>query len=119
MLRVMTIALCAAALGLSFGCKKDDAEGKDEKPKLTPAELCETIFEDRINGHIRPFKEQGPKHKAEFMEFCPTLPEEYLECEAEDLMSMSESRMETCGKLLREGHQDKLNNVLVTGKPDA
>ncbi len=111
-MRTISSVLCAIlwlTTAASAGCggKKGDE---------SPAALCQKIYEERISGAVIMFKEEGPKHEDEFLAYCEKQPVDYLKCEAEDLAGMSEKRMETCGKLLRQ-HQKAFNLVLTTGKP--
>jgi len=108
---IITVLCAALALVVSTwaGCggKKGDE---------SPAGLCKTIYKERVDGSIIPFKEEGPKHKDEFLAYCETLPVDYLKCEAKDMFKMSDSEATKCRGLL-EKHQHALNLVLTTGKP--
>ncbi|MBI5487576.1 MAG: hypothetical protein HY905_09600 [Deltaproteobacteria bacterium] len=108
---VVALVSLVAVLG-SLACKKGGAAAPAD-----PKALCETIFADRIDGMIKPFAEEGPKHKAEFDAYCVKLPVEYLQCEAKDIMTMPKHEVEKCMDLIRQ-HQAGLNNVLMTGKPE-
>ena len=108
---VFALVLSVSVLG-PVACKKG-GDGQSSDPKA----LCEKIYKERIEGPIKMFAEDGPKNEAAFKEYCAGLPLEYLQCEAKDLFSMSEKEMEKCRGLL-ELHQEGLNNVLMTGKPE-
>ncbi|MBI5501424.1 MAG: hypothetical protein HY907_14360 [Deltaproteobacteria bacterium] len=108
---VIALVLFVAVLG-SLACKKS-AGGEPTDPKA----LCETIYKDRVEGPIKMFAEEGPKHKAEFDAWCVKLPVEYLQCEAKDIMTMPKNEVEKCMDMIRV-HQGALNDVLVTGKPE-
>jgi len=108
---VVALVLLVAVLG-SLACKKYGG-GEPTDPKA----LCDTIYKDRVEGPIKMFAEEGPKHKAEFDAYCVKLPLEYLQCEAKDIMTMPKNEVEKCMDMVRE-HQAGLNNVLMRGTPE-
>ena len=97
------IIAIAAILVLGPGC----GHSKDNGPEA----LCKMVYDERVDGPIRLFTEQGPKHKQPFLAYCVTLPTDYLECEAADITKMKDG----CMDLLKK-HQRALNDMLINGE---
>lgn len=84
----------------------------DRRARPTAERLCEAVYRERVDGPIRLFAERGPKHRGPFLDYCVTLPTEYLACEAADISEIHDGCLE-----LLAAHQGHLNNLLIHGTP--